>query len=80
MVKARECGLGPIGRVSKGRVACTGCRRIGIAARPAFEEATERERCRFTRAELTDEATRGDPLRRVILEDVGPAGLSGANS
>ena len=30
--------------------------------------------------EIPDEAARGYPLRRVVLEDVRPAGLSGANS
>src|SRR5213592_4348645 len=80
MIEPRERGLGAIGRVSKSCITRTGRRRIGIATRPAFEQAAERERRGFARAELTDEAARGYPLRRVVLEDVRPAGLSGANS
>jgi len=79
MVEPGERSLGAIGRVSQRRVTCTGRRRIGIAARPAFEQPAERERCGFARAELTDEPPCRGPFRRVVLEDVGPAGLSGAN-
>ena len=76
--RAPQRGLGAIGRMTQRCVACAGRRRIGVAARPALEQAAERECRGLARAELADEPARRHPLRRVILEDVGPAGLSGA--
>ena len=79
MLETRERGLDTVGGMSKRSLAPARRGRERVAARPALEQAAEGERRGLARSELADQPPRGDPLRRVILQHVGPAGLSGSN-
>jgi len=79
MVEPRERGLDAIGRMTERSVTRPCRRRIGIPARPALQQATERERRGLARAELADEPSRRCPLCGVVFQHVGPTGLPGAN-
>src|SRR5262245_46011111 len=77
-IEARQRRLRAVGRVSERRLAAAGCGRVGISAGPALEQAAEGERCGLAGAQLAHEPTCGRPLAGMVLEDVRPAGLSGA--
>jgi hypothetical protein len=79
VVEPGKRGLDPIGRMSQGGVTRARSRGIRIAARPALEQTAKRKRRSLARTELADETSSSRPLRGVILQHVGPAGLSGAN-
>ena len=79
MVEPGQRGLDAIGRMTQRSVTRPCRRRIGVPARPALEQATERERRGLARAKLADEPPRRRPLRGVVFQHVGPTGLPGAN-
>ena len=79
MVEARQRGLGPVGGMSQGRLTRAGGGRVRVAAPPALEQPAVGERRRLAGPELSHEPSGRGPLRSVVLEDVGPAWLSGAN-
>ena len=72
-------GLGAVGCVPQRRVARTRGGGPGVAAPPALEQPAVGERRRLARPELSHEPSGRGPLRSMVLEDVGPAWLSGSN-
>ena len=72
LLEPGEGGLDAVGRTAQRRLAPPCGRRLGVAARPALEQAAEREPRRLARADLRDETLRGRPLGRMLLEHIRP--------